>query len=56
MELLNLDCDTKEIFENIIVARETYGIAYLEVLRNAAGEVNQIEFIEDVASVEKQSL
>lgn len=53
VELLNLDCDTKEIFENIIVARETYGIAYLEVLRNAAGEVNQIEFIEDVASVEK---
>lgn len=53
IELLTVECDTKEIFEKIIGARETYGIAYLEVLRNALGEVVQIEFIENVPSMEK---
>ena len=53
IELLTVECDTKEIFEKIIGARETYGIAYLEVLRNAFGEVVQIEFIENVPSIEK---
>ena len=34
-------------------ARETYGIAYLEVIRNVAGEVVQIDFIKDTPSVSK---
>lgn len=53
IELLTVECDTKEIFEKIVGARETYGIAYLEVIRNLMGEVVQIEFIENVPSMEK---
>lgn len=53
IELLNIEQDTKEVFEDLIEARETYGIAYLEVIRNLAGEVVQIEFIQDTPSVEK---
>lgn len=53
VELLNIEQDTKEVFEDLIEARETYGIAYLEVIRNLAGEVVQIEFIRDTPSVTK---
>ena len=53
LELLTFECDTKEIFENIIRARETFGIAYIEVIRNGAGEVEEIIFIENVPSIEK---
>ena len=53
IDLLNLDMDTKEVFEDLIEAREIYGIAYLEVIRNLAGEVSQIEFIRDIPSVTK---
>ena len=53
IELLTVECDTKEIFEKIIGARETYGIAYLEVIRNLMGDVVQIEFIENTPSMEK---
>jgi len=53
IDLLNLDMDTKEVFEDLIEARETYGIAYLEVIRNPAGEVNQIDFIRDTPSMTK---
>ncbi len=53
IELLNLEQDTKEVFEDIIEARETYGVAYLEVIRNLAGEVQQIEFIKDTPTVTK---
>lgn len=53
VELLTFECDTKEIFEQLIEARETYGIAYLEVIRNGVGEVVEIELIENVPSIEK---
>lgn len=53
IELLNIEQDTKEVFEDIIEARETYGIAYLEVIRNIANEVVQIEFIKETASIRK---
>ena len=53
VELLNTEQDTKEVFEDVIDARETYGIAYLEVIRNLAGEVVQIEFIKETPSVSK---
>ena len=53
IELLNLEQDTKEVFEDIIEAREIYGISYLEVIRNVAGEVQQIEFIKDTPSITK---
>ena len=53
IELLSLDQDTKEVFEDIIEAREIYGIAYLEVIRNVAGEVSQIEFVRDIPAMRK---
>ncbi len=53
VELLNTEKDTKEVFEDLIVARETFGIAYLEVIRNMSGEVVQIEFVRDIPSVSK---
>lgn len=53
IELFNLDEDTKELFEDVIEARETYGISYIEVIRNLSGEVNQIEFIKETPSVIK---
>ena len=37
IELLNIEQDTKEVFEDVVEARETYGIAYLEVVRDLAG-------------------
>lgn len=51
IELLNIEKDTKEVFEDIVEAREIYGIAYLEVVRNFAGEVVQVEFIRDTPSI-----
>jgi PBSX family phage portal protein len=45
--------DTKEVFEDIIEARETYGIAYLEVIRDLTGSVVQIEFVKDTPSIRK---
>lgn len=53
VELFTTEQDTKEIFADIIEARETYGIAYLEVIRNIAGEVVQIDFINETASMRK---
>ena len=53
IDLLCVDMDTKEVFEDAIDGRETYGISYLEVMRNPAGEVNQISYIRDIPSVQK---
>lgn len=53
IELLTIEQDTKEVFEDIIEARETFGIAYIEVIRNLAGEVVQIEFIKETPSIQK---
>lgn len=53
IELLTVEQDTKEIFEDIIEARETYGIAYVEVIRSLANEVVQIEFIRNTPSIMK---
>lgn len=53
VELLTLEQDTKELIENIVEARETYGIAYLEIIRDPAGEVVQADFIEETPSIRK---
>ncbi len=53
LEFLNMDQDTKEVFEDVIEARETYGIAYIEVIRNLAGEVTGVEFIRGTPSISK---
>lgn len=50
--LLNMDMQTKEIFENIIRDRETYGISYCEVIRNQAQEVAELQFIIDTPSID----
>ena len=53
LDLLNIEQETKEVFEDLIEAREIYGCAYLEVIRNLAGEVTQIDFIRDTPSIKK---
>ena len=53
IELLNTEQDTKKVFEDIIEARETYGIAYLEVIRNVGGEVVQVEFVKETPTIQK---
>lgn len=53
IELLNTEQDTKEVFEDLVEAREIYGIAYLEVIRDMSDNVAQIEFIRDTPSVTK---
>ncbi len=53
IELLNIEQDTKEVFEDLVEARETYGISYLEVIRNISYEVVQVEFIKDTPSIRK---
>lgn len=53
LDLLTVTMDTKKVFEDLIEGRETYGIAYLEIVRNPAGEVNQVSFIRDIPSVQK---
>ena len=52
LDLLNLDTDTKEVFEDLIEARETYGIAYLECIRTIAGDVAEVNFVKDTPTVE----
>ena len=52
IDLLSLEMDTKEIFEKIVEARETYGIAYVECIRDFGGELVQIDFIENTSSIE----
>lgn len=56
IELLNVEQDTKEVFEDIVEAREKYGIAYLEVVRNLKQEVVQIEFINEIPTIRKTEM
>lgn len=53
IELLTTEEDTKSVFEHIIEARETFGIAFLEVIRDPDGNVCQIDFISDTPTVTK---
>ena len=53
LQRLTTEQDTKEVFEDVIEAREIYGIAYLEVIRNIGNEVEQIEFIRETPSIKK---
>lgn len=52
IDLLNLDKDTKEVFEQIVESRETYGIGYIEAIRNMDNQVVEIDFIKDTPSIE----
>ena len=53
IELLNMDMDTKEVFEKIVAMRETYGIAYLEVVRGSDNRPIEIYPMTDVPSITK---
>lgn len=53
INLLTIEQDTKETFEDIIEAREKYGIAYCEVIRDLQGNVVQLDFIKDTPSIRK---
>ncbi len=52
IKMLGAEIDVKEILMRVIKNRETFGIAYLECIRNLNGDVVQIENIKDVPSVE----
>lgn len=52
IDLLNMDCMSKEVFENVIRDRETFGISYCEVIRDMKGNVVQLEFIIDTPSID----
>lgn len=51
INLLTLDQDTKEIFEDAIEARERYGVSYLEVIRDNAGNVTQLQFLKETTTI-----
>ncbi len=53
LDLLTVDMDIKQLFENVIESRETFGIAYTEVVRDVGGNVAQIDFIRDTPSIRK---
>lgn len=50
---LNIRQSYKEIFDEAIDNRETYGIAYLEVIRDVSGQLAYISNIQDVPYVSK---
>lgn len=52
VSLLNMDMMTKEVFENIIRDRETYGISYCEVIRDMEGKVVELQFIIETPSID----
>ena len=53
LDLLSVDMDIKQQFENIIESKETYGIGYMEVVRDFEGNVTQVEFIRDTPTIRK---
>lgn len=53
VEMLSLECDTKNIFEQLVADVESSGIGYLEVIRNIDGQVVEIVNISSVDSITK---
>lgn len=53
LDLFSIEQESKEIFEDVIEARETFGCAYVEVIRSLGGDVTQLEFIRDTPSITK---
>ena len=51
LDLLSFDCSAYELFGKIIATRERFGIAYVEVLRNMAGEVVELNNIRRPATI-----
>lgn len=53
IEMLSLECDTKDIFEQLVADVESNGIGYLEVIRNIDGKVVEIINISSANSITK---
>lgn len=53
VQMLSFECDTKDIFEQLIEDAESYGIGYLEVIRNIEGKVVEVVNISQVDSITK---
>ena len=51
LDLLSFDCSAYELFGKIIATRERFGIAFVEVLRNMAGEVVELNNIRRPATI-----
>jgi len=45
LDLISFDCSADMLFGRIVATRERYGIAYIEVVRNMAGEVVELSNI-----------
>lgn len=56
MDSLSPEKATKELFEDIIEAREIYGTAYVEILRNRVNEVVGLTFLNNTPSIRKTKL
>lgn len=56
LSLMNFDKPIEGVFKEAIRSREIYGIAYIEIIRNAMGDVVQIENIRDVDTIQKSVL
>lgn len=56
LDSLSPEKATKGLFEDIIEARETYGVAYVEVIRNRINEVVSLIFLNNTPSVRKTKL
>lgn len=53
LEKISPERELSGVFSDLIRARETYGVAYLEVMRDMLGAVSEIEFVADTESVRK---
>lgn len=49
---LNMDKDIKEVFEEVIKSRETFGISYVEIVRDMEGNVVQMEHIAETHTID----
>ena len=50
---LSYDAPIKKVFEEFVKSIESYGIGYLEVVRNLSGEIVEVLNIRDVPSISK---
>ncbi len=51
IDLMTIDNSFKDTFAQVIDSRETYGIGYIEVVRELNGDIKQIEAIKDIESI-----
>lgn len=52
LDLISFDCSADTLFGRIVATRERFGIAYIEVVRNMAGEVVELDNIRRPGTIE----